>query len=354
MPLTRKAWSIVPPWSRQSARASAAAAGAHPPDDDRRDDDGGGYDPPALDNDDDDDDDASRASERSAVASAAATEVRSKVLRNGGTRAEAEAAATRTALSFYGEGTTGVACIAGGGGSVPVPVPVPVPVTPLLTNIPVTSSKTPENIYVSDDAAPARPNPIREPDWAAKKKKRKDLLLLVRGERVPTWVQCLVELVHGVLAAFDLAFEISAGRLPELLRPADEGERFAIGALGADVHRPLSARGPYRRFGRMFARPQPPAPPPGPRGGAAAADVVAYVFSRRPTPRARPPAAPIPHPDFGGRGPSVLCGWFANYFLHMFLVADPADLTRQRLGHFSSSSVYGRTEADVSDLRTGE
>ena len=56
----------------------------------------------------------------------------------------------------------------------------------------------------------------------------------------------------------------------------------------------------------------------------------------------------------GGGGASVLCGWFAHYFLHTFLVVDPADLTRQRLGRFSSSSVYGRTEADVSDLRTSE
>ncbi|KAL3788928.1 hypothetical protein ACHAW5_008662 [Stephanodiscus triporus] len=188
--------------------------------------------------------------------------------------------------------------------------------------------------------------------FSVTQKKSTDLILLVRRECVPLWVQCLVEFVHGVFVALGLVFKISADRNPRnLLALFDprltEEERFRASSLGTSLHRSLYGHIPPR-YDRMFARPSVTfALPPGPRGSATAADVVATIFSRR---AGGTPAAPAPAPT--SSGPSVFFAWFANYFIHMFLGTDPKDKTRQKLGRFSSTSIYGRTEADVADLRT--
>lgn len=188
--------------------------------------------------------------------------------------------------------------------------------------------------------------------FSVTQKKSTGLILLVRKECVPLWVQCLVELIYGAFIALGLAFKISADRnLRSLLALFDprltQEEHFLTGSLGTSLHRSLSGHIPPR-YNRMFAIPSVTfALPPGPRGIATAADVVATVFSRRPGDTAAALA-----PASTSSGPSVFFAWFANYFIHMFLGTDPKDKTRQKLGHFSSTSIYGRTEADVADLRT--
>jgi hypothetical protein len=166
---------------------------------------------------------------------------------------------------------------------------------------------------------------------------------------VPHWIRNPIEKVFQYMLIIRFVFSVSADRnLRDLLATFDprttQEDTYALAVSGSKIFQPLRVGGngiPYNRFfdGRT----------PSPIPNITDRDIINSLFLQRPGTLTTPHTSNVNV----NVNVNVLFGWFANYFIHLFLRTSPEDPTQQMVGHVSSTAIYGVSDQEIWDLRTG-
>jgi hypothetical protein len=173
------------------------------------------------------------------------------------------------------------------------------------------------------------------------------LSTVVKHRYVPDQIRDTIEKLIQSIGLVSLVFSVSLNRnIRDLLATFDprttSEDAYDSELTGQKLLRPLSADKngvPYNKFfgtGRT----------PSHKRNITDKDIIESIFLKR--------IAPTKTQHKAGGEVNVLFGWFANYFVHMFLRTSPEDPTRQVIGYLSSTTIYGNSDQETGDLRTGQ
>jgi hypothetical protein len=175
---------------------------------------------------------------------------------------------------------------------------------------------------------------------------------IVRNPVVPKPVQCPIEKIiqYGAIGRWiaRITPNPTIGEALQLVDPrVNNKDTELLSMLYNDLHQTKSTDRIKPKYSQFFGPGKALSLPP----DITDRDIVESLYLRRPTAPSCPPCPPRPPRS---SDTSVFFGWFANYFTHLFLWTAPEDPTRQEIGGFSSTAIYGTTDQDSQDLRTGQ
>jgi hypothetical protein len=167
----------------------------------------------------------------------------------------------------------------------------------------------------------------------------------VKNWYVPDRIRDAIEKLLQTVSIVVLVFRVSGDRniwdLLATFDPRTTSEDTYASELGAQkLLRPLSVAGKGVPYNKFFGTGKTPSCIPNITDG----DIVESIFLKRTDTTVSSTGGDI----------NVLFGWFANYFIHMFLRTSHEDPTLQVLGTLSSTVIYGNSDQETWDLRTGQ